>query len=88
MSGRRLRTTVRETLLQNGFDNSTTVVIAGLSNAYSHYITTFEEFGEFFNYEFSDEKEFKDMKERALFLDLTHSLLINKNILNLLLLLL
>lgn len=45
MSGRRLRNTVLETLTSLGAaDNDTHVVIAGLSNDYSHYITTFEEF--------------------------------------------
>jgi len=43
MSGRRLRDTVSQTLSQNGV-NDAHVVIAGLSNAYSHYIATFEEF--------------------------------------------
>jgi neutral ceramidase len=46
MSGRRLRDTMRQTLKNNGIDDSnTSVVIAGLSNAYSHYITTYEEYG-------------------------------------------
>jgi neutral ceramidase len=44
MSGRRLRDTVRNTLLSYGAPNNTVVVIAGLSNAYSHYIATYEEF--------------------------------------------
>jgi len=44
MSGRRLRNTVRQTLLENGYGNDTVVVIAGLTNAYSHYITTNEEY--------------------------------------------
>eukprot|EP01092_Planopodium_desertum_P014681 TRINITY_DN7499_c0_g1_i1.p1 TRINITY_DN7499_c0_g1~~TRINITY_DN7499_c0_g1_i1.p1 ORF type:complete len:496 (+),score=51.86 TRINITY_DN7499_c0_g1_i1:78-1490(+) len=44
MSGRRLRNTVRETLLANGAPQDAVVVIAGLSNSYSHYITTFEEY--------------------------------------------
>ena len=45
MSGRRLRAMVQQVLQAKGqwFDNSH-VVIAGLSNSYSHYITTFEEF--------------------------------------------
>jgi len=43
MSGRRLRATVRETLIEEGIQNPT-VVIAGLSNDYSHYITTYEEY--------------------------------------------
>jgi neutral ceramidase len=44
MSGRRLRDTVRNTLLSYGAPNNTVVVIAGLSNAYSHYIATYEEY--------------------------------------------
>jgi neutral ceramidase len=44
MSGRRLRDTVRKALISNGAGNDTVVVIAGLSNAYSHYIATYEEF--------------------------------------------
>eukprot|EP01114_Cavostelium_apophysatum_P007011 TRINITY_DN1866_c0_g1_i1.p1 TRINITY_DN1866_c0_g1~~TRINITY_DN1866_c0_g1_i1.p1 ORF type:complete len:766 (-),score=167.78 TRINITY_DN1866_c0_g1_i1:1192-3147(-) len=44
MSGRRLRDTVQGVLESNGISNAT-VVIAGLSNAYSHYIATREEFG-------------------------------------------
>jgi len=45
MSGRRLRDTVKQTLIQNGVaDNDTIVVIAGLSNDYSHYIATYEEY--------------------------------------------
>jgi len=46
MSGRRLRDSVRQTLEANGVSNDSIIVIAGLSNAYSHYITTFEEFGD------------------------------------------
>ena len=44
MSGRRLRNTVRKTLLDNGFPSNVAVVIAGLSNTYSDYVTTFEEY--------------------------------------------
>jgi len=45
MSGRRLRNTVKEVLIENGAaDNNSYVVIAGLSNAYSHYIATPEEY--------------------------------------------
>lgn len=47
MAGRRLREAVKETLTSNGngeFDNDTHVVIAGLSNTYSQYIATFEEY--------------------------------------------
>jgi len=43
MSGRRLRNTVTAAVQQAGLQNSI-VVIAGLTNAYSHYIATFEEF--------------------------------------------
>lgn len=39
------RNTVREVLEANGAaDNNSFIVIAGLSDAYSHYITTFEEY--------------------------------------------
>ena len=48
MSGRRLRIAVRSVLLEKGkdqgFDNDTEVVIAGLSNTYSDYVATFEEY--------------------------------------------
>lgn len=47
MAGRRLREAVKETLINFGsgeFDNDTHVVIAGLSNTYSQYIATFEEY--------------------------------------------
>ncbi|XP_028787697.1 neutral ceramidase 2-like [Neltuma alba] len=47
MSGRRLREAVLETLISNGngeFNNETHVVIAGLTNTYSQYIATFEEY--------------------------------------------
>ncbi|TYH17458.1 hypothetical protein ES288_A05G193200v1 [Gossypium darwinii] len=47
MAGRRLREAVKETLINNGngeFDNETHVVIAGLTNTYSQYIATFEEY--------------------------------------------
>nr|XP_009605588.1 neutral ceramidase 2-like [Nicotiana tomentosiformis] len=47
MAGRRLREAVKETLISSGngeFDDQTEVVIAGLTNAYSQYITTFEEY--------------------------------------------
>ena len=44
MSGRRLRDTIRNKVesLSNRMD--TKVVVAGLSNTYTHYITTFEEY--------------------------------------------
>jgi len=45
MSGRRLRKTVMDTLLSLGAaDNNTKVIIAGLSNDYSHYVATREEY--------------------------------------------
>lgn len=47
MAGRRLREAVKETLISYGsgeFDNDTHVVIAGLSNTYSQYVATFEEY--------------------------------------------
>ncbi|KAF5462190.1 hypothetical protein F2P56_018218 [Juglans regia] len=47
MAGRRLREAVKETLISNGngeFDDKTEVVIAGLTNTYSQYVATFEEY--------------------------------------------
>jgi neutral ceramidase len=47
MAGRRLREAVKETLINNGngeFDDNTHVVIAGLTNTYSQYVATFEEY--------------------------------------------
>lgn len=47
MAGRRLREAVKKTLISSGngeFDDQTHVVIAGLTNAYSQYIATFEEY--------------------------------------------
>ena len=47
MAGRRLREAVKETLVSNGngeFDDDTHIVIAGLTNTYSQYIATFEEY--------------------------------------------
>jgi neutral ceramidase len=47
MAGRRLRETVKETLISNGngeFDDNIEVVIAGLTNTYSQYVSTFEEY--------------------------------------------
>ena len=35
---------VMQTLVAYGFSNDTKVVIAGLSNTYTHYITTYEEY--------------------------------------------
>jgi neutral ceramidase len=47
MAGRRLRDAVKDVLIQEGdgeFNSNIHVVIAGLSNTYSQYITTFEEY--------------------------------------------
>ncbi|KAH6805928.1 Neutral/alkaline non-lysosomal ceramidase [Perilla frutescens var. frutescens] len=47
MAGRRLREAVKETLINEGngeFNNDTQIVIAGLTNTYSQYVTTFEEY--------------------------------------------
>ncbi|KAG8378043.1 hypothetical protein BUALT_Bualt08G0097100 [Buddleja alternifolia] len=47
MAGRRLREAVKETLISNGngeFNDDTNVIIAGLSNTYSQYVATFEEY--------------------------------------------
>lgn len=43
MSGRRIRETVKQELDQGWFSN-TEVVVAGLCNIYTHYITTYEEY--------------------------------------------
>uniref|UniRef100_A0A3Q2TM12 Neutral ceramidase n=1 Tax=Fundulus heteroclitus TaxID=8078 RepID=A0A3Q2TM12_FUNHE len=44
MSGRRLREAVKEELESVDTFSNTEVVIAGLSNVYTHYITTYEEY--------------------------------------------
>ncbi|XP_072165215.1 putative neutral ceramidase C [Diadema setosum] len=44
MAGRRLRNGVRQNLTANGVPSNATVVITGLSNTYTHYITTPEEY--------------------------------------------
>ncbi|XP_047312584.1 neutral ceramidase 1-like [Impatiens glandulifera] len=47
MAGRRLREAVKTVLINQGhgeFDSSTHIVIAGLTNTYSQYVTTFEEY--------------------------------------------
>ncbi|XP_036937767.1 neutral ceramidase isoform X2 [Acanthopagrus latus] len=44
MSGRRLREAVRQELQSDGAFRDLEVVIAGLSNIYTHYITTYEEY--------------------------------------------
>ncbi|KAM1133047.1 hypothetical protein ACFX19_043051 [Malus domestica] len=49
MAGRRLREVVKETLISNSngeFDEDTRIVIAGLTNTYSQYIATFEEYAQ------------------------------------------
>lgn len=43
MAGRRLRNTVRSALIDNGIKDPV-VVIAALANAYSHYVTTYQEY--------------------------------------------
>lgn len=44
MSGRRLRNVIRDTVIENGGPANTKVVVAGLSNIYSDYIVTPEEY--------------------------------------------
>nr|XP_040568056.1 LOW QUALITY PROTEIN: neutral ceramidase-like [Lepeophtheirus salmonis] len=45
MSGRRMRKAIKKAILDvEGDSDSTKVMIAGLSNMYTHYITTFEEY--------------------------------------------
>ncbi|KAK9164646.1 hypothetical protein Syun_005548 [Stephania yunnanensis] len=47
MAGRRLREAVKDTLIANGngvYNNNTHIVIAGLTNTYSQYVATFEEY--------------------------------------------
>jgi len=44
MSGRRMRNAVKAVLVANGMASNMTAVIAGLSNEYADYITTFEEY--------------------------------------------
>jgi len=45
MSGRRLRHTVMNALNTTGIaNNNTQIIIAGLANAYAHYVTTYEEY--------------------------------------------
>lgn len=49
MAGRRLREAVKETLISNGngeFGDDLQVVIAGLTNTYSQYVVTFEEYAQ------------------------------------------
>lgn len=44
MSGRRLRDTVKTAIQENGGEKDSTVVVAGLCNTYTDYITTPEEY--------------------------------------------
>ena len=44
MSGRRTRNAVRDAVTKNGLPSDTMVVIAGLSNTYSDYVVTYEEY--------------------------------------------
>ena len=48
MSGRRLRDAVKAVLVASGkdrgFNEDSVMVIAGLSNTYADYVTTFEEY--------------------------------------------
>lgn len=44
MAGRRFREAIDLESSSNGGPSNTKTVIAGLSNVYSHYITTFEEY--------------------------------------------
>lgn len=44
MAGRRLRESVKEVLTSENKDSNIHVVIAGLTNTYSQYVTTFEEY--------------------------------------------
>lgn len=49
MAGRRLRDAVKTVLTSGGsgeFDNNVHIVISGLTNTYSQYVTTFEEYQE------------------------------------------
>ncbi len=44
MGGRRLRNAVRAAIIAAGGPSDAVVVISGLSNSYSSYVTTFEEY--------------------------------------------
>lgn len=44
MAGRRLRDAVKAELTSGGHGGNIHVVLAGLTNTYSQYITTFEEY--------------------------------------------
>lgn len=45
MAGRRLKDAVKAKAIEQGMPSDTRIVIAGLSNVYTHYIATLEEFG-------------------------------------------
>ena len=60
MAGRRLRDAVKTVLTSGGngaFDSNIHVVIAGLTNTYSQYVTTFEEY-QVQRYEVSDHSQY------------------------------
>ncbi|KAJ7555860.1 hypothetical protein O6H91_05G057600 [Diphasiastrum complanatum] len=44
MAGRRLREAITATLVEQGYSTNIEVVISGLTNTYSQYVTTFEEY--------------------------------------------
>jgi neutral ceramidase len=44
MGGRRMRNAVREAIIASGGPEDAIVIISGLSNSYSSYVTTFEEY--------------------------------------------
>ncbi len=44
MAGRRFRDALNAEAITNGGPDNIKTVIAGLSNVYSHYVTTFEEY--------------------------------------------
>ena len=44
MAGRRLRNAVNQSIMDNGYDQEPIIVIAGLANSYSSYVTTREEY--------------------------------------------
>ncbi|KAJ7543425.1 hypothetical protein O6H91_09G037900 [Diphasiastrum complanatum] len=44
MAGRRLREAITATLVERGYSTNIQVVISGLTNTYSQYVTTFEEY--------------------------------------------
>lgn len=86
MAGRRLRDTVRSTLLKYGASNDSIVAIAGLANDYTHYITTYQEYGTYLKdishlgikiIFIKKKKLCKDMKELQHCMALTHWKLIN-----------